>query len=347
MALSRREFIKIAGMASVFAGIDSPLALANKKTLKISFGPTLPSPIQEIYPAVFKNEIYVTGGFIPSDSPTFFGLAPSKNLHIYSPSKDMWRLGKPIPETRHHLGMASNSTYLYGVGGFSGPKEKAWQIQDSVFRTRSANNDWHFGPKLPSPVSEGIYANIGENIHVIGGVTIDRESGRFSHSQQHFILIDNEHWETAAPPSVKRSSAAGTRLDDRIYTFGGRQGGKQAKNLTFCEVYDKRADRWETIRPLPFAVAGLTAVPLDGKILVAGGEAFGPGGNWKTGAAHNYLWIYDPHSDTWQDNNVLPEPRHGHGAVSINDSVYLIGGAKKVGPQETTNTVLKIRRLAT
>jgi len=36
----------------------------------------------------------------------------------------------------------------------------------------------------------------------------------------------------------------------------------------------------------------------------------------------------------------MPSARHGHGSVTLNNKVYIIGGAAKVGPQETLATTL-------
>ena len=292
-----------------------------------------------------KGEIYVTGGFVPSNTPSFFGLAPTSQVHVYSPTKKAWRTSVALPEARHHLGLLSNTKYLYGIGGFKGDKDDAWQVQNSVFRKLNADSPWLKAPVLPVPVAESVYATCGENLHVIGGITQDQSTGRKAYSNNHFVLLDNERWDKAAPPTINRSSAAGTQLNDKIYVFGGRQAGKKAKNLTFAEVYDKKTDRWQAIRPLPLAVAGLTAVPFGQDILVTGGEAFGSNGNWKTGSVHNNAWLYSPDSDTWTDIEHLPEARHGHGAVNLNGSVFLIGGALKVGPQATTATMIKVDKV--
>lgn len=344
MKYSRRTFIKLLGGTTAYLGLTGHNAFASRPTLQYSSAPPLQTPIQEIYPTVFENEIYVTGGFVPSNKPAFFGLAPTNKVYIFSPHTQTWRLGKDLPEARHHLGLLSNSKYLYGIGGFKGEKGNAWQTQDTVLRKESGDAPWQIGPSLPAPVAECIYASCSEDLHVIGGVTKDKLTNKGSYSDKHYVLVDNDHWETAAPPNIVRSSAAGTTLNNMIYTFGGRQAGKQAKNLTFAEVYDKTTDNWQSIAPLPYAVAGLTAASIGNKILVTGGEAFGANSNWKTGKAHKDVWLYDPSSDKWERGPELPKARHGHGAVSYKGGVYLIGGAHKVGPQDTTSSIVLVHR---
>ena len=154
--------------------------------------------------------------------------------------------------------------------------------------------------------------------------------------------MDNEHWEKAAPPTISRNSAACAVLDNKIFVVGGRAYGENPINKSLSEVYDSKSDRWDRIKPLPIAVAGLAAVALDGKIVVFGGEAFGSNGDWKTGKAFNNVWSYDPAIDEWQEELPMPQPRHGHGAVSLNDKMYIIGGGSKVGPQGTLPSLLTL-----
>lgn len=338
--VKRRDLLKTIVASSVvsYGYLYGSHVFAGERSSQWSTGAGLEYPIQEIYPSVFNGEIYVSGGFVPSKAPVFFGLAPSDDVQVYSPKTGSWRQGRKLPEARHHLGMASNSRYLYGIGGFRGDKSNAWQIQDTVFRMDS--DAWQKGPSLPIPMAESVYASNGESIHVIGGKTRDLASTRNKDTSEHFILIDDRHWEKAAPIGVARNSAACAVLNGKIYVVGGRVAGKGAKNLNALEVYDTKLDKWESRRPLPISTAGLAAASFNGKILVAGGEAFGPNGNWKTGKAFSDVWSYDPSTDLWGKERNMPHPRHGHGAVSLDDQVYIVGGAAKVGPQETLSSLI-------
>ncbi|WP_444940529.1 Kelch repeat-containing protein [Microbulbifer sp. ZKSA004] len=345
MTLSRRSFIKYSSLASLTFGGVNLTAKEAISSLSISSLPSLEMPLQEIYPAVFSGEIYVAGGFIPSDTAVFFGLSPTKQTHIFSPREQNWRPGPNLPESRHHLGMASNSNSLYGIGGFFGDSDSAWQARNTVYKLSSEYKHWIETSPLPRPLAESIYTNIGENIHVIGGRAPDEQS-KNRDTNSHYVLTRGDHWEQAAPASIKRTSAGGANLNNRIYVVGGRQvsdNSSKARNLTYAEVYDPSLDKWEKIRPLPQAAAGLTATPLNNKLIVAGGEAFGPNGNWKTGTAFNNIWIYDPVTDDWNNQGHLPQARHGHGAVVIGNTLYILGGAKKVGPQETLASLVQVR----
>ena len=160
MDITRRSLLKFFG-ASTLCGMNylfsTPIqAKANSATW--SHGLPLNTPIQEIYPTVFNDEIYVAGGFVPSSEPVFFGLAPSSQVYIYSPTKQTWRNGTQLPEVRRHLGLAANSNYLYGIGGFYGDKRSAWQIRNTVYKMSAKGEVWDNGPSLPIPLAESVYA---------------------------------------------------------------------------------------------------------------------------------------------------------------------------------------------
>lgn len=342
MQQDRRQVLKLLAQSAAlgYLTINGRVALAKEKGLRWQQGKPLPIAIQEVYPAVFEQQIFVAGGFIPSDKPAFFGLGPTDKVFAYSLQEQSWKPSVSLPTARHHLGMASNNRYLYAIGGFSSNKNTSWKVENSVYRKSSSEGAWQQGPPLPIPMAESVYGVIGENIHLVGGKTFQAgRKGNFD-TNKHFVLIQDQHWEQAAPATLERNSAASAVLDGKMYVVGGRKKGKHATNLRHLEVYDTKLDKWHSLQPLPQAVAGHAAVALNGKIYVTGGEAFGKGGNWKTGEAFSDVWAYDPVTDQWSREVSMPGPRHGHGTVAIDGQLYVIGGASKVGPQQTQASVL-------
>lgn len=304
----------------------------------------LPIAMQEIYPVTFNQRIVVGGGFVPSDSPSFKNVAPTTAVFLLNPARQRWRQLPELPEARHHLGMVSNQHYLYGIGGFTGNKGSAWQIQNSVFRIDGNLQRWRNGPKLPIPLAESSYASIGKNVHVIGGRTISNESGGNIDTNAHYILVNNAYWRKAKPASILRSSAASAVIGNQIYVIGGRSYSPELKNLSYAEVYDVKEDSWSPIAPLPISAAGLAATVYKGKLIVSGGEAFTKQEGKLVGETFDTIWQYDPNSDQWQNIGKLPTPRHGHGSVTLNEQMYIIGGAAKAGAQETLLSVIKLRK---
>ncbi|MDE3271846.1 Kelch repeat-containing protein [Pseudoalteromonas sp. G4] len=324
--------------------VNTSQLMAGDKELNWYNEVDLPIAMQEIYPVTFNQRIVVGGGFVPSDSPSFKNVAPSTAVFLLNPARQRWRQLPELPEARHHLGMISNQHYLYGIGGFTGNKDSAWQIQNSVFRIDGNLQRWRNGPKLPIPLAESSYASIGKNVHIIGGRTVSNESGGNIDTNAHYILVNNAYWRKARPASILRSSAASAVIGNQIYVIGGRSYSPELKNLSYAEVYDVNTDSWSPIAPLPISAAGLAATVYNGKLIVSGGEAFTKQKGELVGETFDIVWQYDPNSDQWQNIGTLPTPRHGHGSVTFNEQMYIIGGAAKAGAQETLSSVIKLRK---
>lgn len=323
--------------SSSLAANQADSATATTHQIQWLDGPELSIPLQNIYPAVFEERILVGGGFTPSSMPSFFGLGPSEKVFSLNPARARWQSVPDLPEPRHHLGMVSNHHYLYAIGGYTGSKEKVWPIQRSVFRLDGNFQRWRKSASLPIPLAESVYANVGQNIHVIGGKTTSSETGEHIDSAAHYVLVSNAYWRKAKPPTISRYSAASAVIGDRIYVIGGRTSGQDAKVLDSAEFYDASTDSWSAIAPLPVAAAGLSASVVDDKIIVTGGEIFNQNGEKRTVKALNSVWQYDPALDTWAAMNNLPQPLYGHGSVTLRGKLYLLGGA---GEKEATNRVM-------
>ena len=330
-------------VASMAFGITKGAAQVSLPKQTWQASAPLPVALQEIYPTVFMDRIFVGGGFTTSEMETFYGLGPTDKVYLLNPSEEGWEQAPSLPDARHHLGFASNIHYLYAIGGFSGPKGAAWQPQSSVYRLDTRAEEWVSAPSLPSPLAESVYATIGMNIHVIGGKTRAYGSDKNSDSTAHYVLKNNAYWSRAEPLPTPRNSAASVVIGDSIYVIGGRVSGDAPKNLDTVEVYNSKSDSWRTLSPLPVAAAGLAASVIDGKILVTGGEAFDYQSDTRSGKVYASAWLYDPKLDEWQSLPDMPWPRHGHGQVTHNEIVYVIGGAAKLGPQETLSSTMAFK----
>jgi hypothetical protein len=54
-------------------------------------------------------------------------------------------------------------------------------------------------------------------------------------------------------------------------------------------------------------------------------------GGESTGRVHGQNEAYDPASDSWQAFAPMATPRHGLGAVALDDGIYVAGGGPIVG----------------
>jgi N-acetylneuraminic acid mutarotase len=93
------------------------------------------------------------------------------------------------------------------------------------------------------------------------------------------------------------------------------------------ESYDPAAGRWSTREPMPTRRGGLSAVEMDGRIHVFGGETA-----LRVFEEHE---VYDLRSRSWSEAQPLPTPRHGLAAAVLDGRIYLIGGGPRAGVSQT------------
>jgi N-acetylneuraminic acid mutarotase len=88
---------------------------------------------------------------------------------------------------------------------------------------------------------------------------------------------------------------------------------------------------------MPQAQAGLAAAVLHQQLWVFGGEFFEQGGGVFT-----KVWAYSAAENNWQQHGEMPLPRHGLGAVVLDDAIYVIGGATAAGLKQTSAVLERV-----
>ena len=309
----------------------------------------MPFRVQEIYPAAFwrapadlnksaaaqRGVLVNAGGLTPS---LRFPFNVADATTIYDPSTNEWSIGVKLPEPRHHIALIFHSGALYALSGFRRNFGGGWQMQSTLWRIDDpASGEWAALAPLPAPQAETVAVSIEGRIVVAGGRTPagDRNKEWEDHADTGRCWAYDasaDAWEERAPLPTARNSAAGAVLGDVLYVVSGRTvaGG----NTPACEAYDPQEDRWRAIAPLPEPIrqkaprgqGGLAAAVWNGKIYAFGGEWFADGG----GGVYADAWEYDPREDKWRAVAAMTRPRHGLGAVALEDGVYVAGGA--LGP---------------
>ena len=304
----------------------------------------MPFPVQEIYPAPFWKD--TQGPPNPKPKPYNIivnagGLTSTGQYNVtdkvtfYDPIYDKWGYGEPLPEARHHVALVNNNGLLYGIGGFARDARGGWQMRSNCWRIRSLNEPWEVLQPMPHPLAETACASVSGFVHVAGGRapagSRNRDWSDHMDTDEHWLYdAAADKWFAQAPLPTPRNSAAAAVYNGALYVIGGRNvnGG----NNRAVEVYDPSADRWEKARPMPRGQGGLAASVLNGKIYAFGGEYFGAAG----GGVYAEAWEYDPRKDKWRSVAAMPRPRHGLGAVTLDNAIYVLGGAAKAGGRETS-----------
>jgi len=302
----------------------------------------LPFAVQEIYPAEHKRRIHLAGGLLGeggrvvrvSDRHIAYGLSQSTSPDATS---ELARL----PAPRHHPYAVSHKGKLYLLGGFgTNPGAVNWIMSADTLVYDDAGDTWSALKPAPAPHAEVVAASIGHSIHIVGGRkpkgAANLAYGDHEDTDRHLVYdAPSDTWMTAAPALSARNSATGAVLHNgHWHVVGGRSvaGGPTDAH----EVYDQKTDRWWNAAPMPkgSGAGGNACGVIGGRLYVFGGEYFDNGGR-----VHPEVWEYNPASDAWVAMPPMPTPRHGLGGVTIGNTIWLVGGAKKPSGSETTDVV--------
>jgi N-acetylneuraminic acid mutarotase len=170
---------------------------------------------------------------------------------------------------------------------------------------------WDQRAPLPLPRTEVVAAAVGDEIAVLGGLTIERAASRrvdaYSPARDRWRRLPD------LPVGVHHAMAVGT--GGRLYVLGGYD----VAGTPLRGVYVLERGRWRALPRMPFARAAAGAGVAGGKIVVAGGVTSGA-----TRLARNAL-AFDLRTRRWA---VVPgpSPREHLGVTSLRGVVYAVAG---------------------
>lgn len=295
-------------------------------------------PVQEIYPAVFRGEIYVAGG-LSSELPKQQGQMTAL-VQIYSPKTNTWRYGPALPEGRHHGQLVTVDDQLFLFGGFIQANGGNWSASADVLQLNLKQQRWLKVASLPAPLSETISWVLDNKVHLVSGrspaTKMNAQWQDQADAATHWIF-DPKSLTTEVGPALPeaKNSAAGVVFDGMGYLVGGRQvkAGNQADVYSF----EPKSQQWTLQKAMPDAQAGLAVATLNQQLLVFGGEFFQQGGG-----VFSKVWSYSPAENSWQQRGEMPVPRHGLGAVALDDAIYVIGGATAAGLKQSSAVMERV-----
>lgn len=181
----------------------------------------------------------------------------------------------------------------------------------------TANHDF----SLPQGLYGHAVVNNGEKLFVFGG------SGNRGFTRDIYIVEPNtrtiEHLSDTLLP--RRYHSAVWDGQDSIYILGGVSLlNKRLSLQPSIEVYDIPSKKVTIIGEMPVPRRFGSAVFIDGKIIVSGGEMFSRQPNDRVKATDTVA-IYDISANTWKKGADLPYPQSTR-TVVLNQEIYAIGG---------------------
>jgi len=281
-------------------------------------GAPAPSKRTEVAAAALNGKVYVVGGFNRPGFSNVLDFAISRSVEIYDPITDAWSVTTPLPEGRHHAGIAVLDGFLYIIGGFAKSGFSVWHPVNTAYRFNPATQTWQECAPMPtSRGALGVTAYQGR-LYAIGGY-----DGKQNTGVTEIYNPETDTWINAAPLSAPRDHLAVVAVGSGIYAIGGRSNLKYKQNTSVVEAYDPIAGQWHYQASLPAARSGIAAGVIDGHIYVLGGES----GEGTFDINEKYI----PEENRWVTMEPMPTARHGLGVAVVGKRLYAVSGGPAPG----------------
>ncbi|MBT9499794.1 MAG: galactose oxidase [Burkholderiaceae bacterium] len=322
------------GLSAALLGVGAALLAAPQTTHWETLAP-MPIGVQEIYPAAHRGRIVVAGG-LSSELPAAAGHLTNA-LQIYEPMHDRWSLGPALPEGRHHGQLLSLGDTLYLIGGFVRCAQGDWCASRDLLALKDGSTQWQRLAELPEAVTEtGAFVLAGE-LHLVSGRSprgvANGQWGDHGDVDGHWVFNpERGSWRRLSPGPERKSSAATALFQGSPYLVGGRR--YNGANLSSVHRLDPASGRWLPQAPLAFAQAAHGLGLLGDRLCSVGGEFAEQGGG-----VLSQVQCLDATEGRWRIVTEMPEPRHGLGVVSLDGRLYVLGGARKPGLNQTSARV--------
>jgi N-acetylneuraminic acid mutarotase len=275
-------------------------------------------PRQEHAVVALDGEVYVIGGFTGSGMLT-------DTVEAYNPETNTWRNVASFPTPLHHANAATVGGKIYVLGFLL---DAAFTPTGDALVYDPMTDAWTDVTAMPAGTGRGAagVAVVGTEIFVFGG----SRSGTVADASA--FDTASETWRTLPSMPAPREHMAATTIDGIVYVGGGRANGITG----FTDVvlsFDPQRESWSTLAPIPTARGGVAGSALAGRFFVFGGE----GNPDDASGVFDDTEAYDPTNDTWEVLLPMEVPRHGLGAATVGDRIYLPGGAthQSFGPVAT------------
>lgn len=251
---------------------------------------------------------------------SIYSLSSLQNAFPQKGGSPIWTIGSPMPRPTTEVAAAVLGDTIYIIGGYDEEGEGIGMVE----LYNATSDSWVEGiAQLPLPLHHTSAASYQGKIYVAGGYT-----GDWTASDRLFIYDPKTNeWTQGNPMPTPRGYPTANFVDGTLYVVGGDGGtAKERAALNATESYDPVTNQWTSHASMPTARHHAASAVVDGKLYVVGGRIGEELNNV------DLIEAYDPISDSWTiDLEPMPSKRSGIGAVSVNGSIYVLGGEQNQG----------------
>ena len=230
----------------------------------------LPQALHHPQLVSFGDDLYCLGGF-SSPGPSRIWVM-SGEVWRYDDDKDTWddHAALPFPAAECMAGVLSSGLHLCGGRRPGDDNAASWEDHidtDMHIYRPSGNDQWQPAAPLPVARNSAASAVISDNLHVVGGRTVQR----VNLAHHHVYDPAEDRWRTAAPMPLAQAGLAAVSAGGALFAFGGEAIGKDKRVFAECWRYDPTRDAWSALPDMPHPRHGLGAVALESRIYLIGG----------------------------------------------------------------------------
>ena len=258
---------------------------------------------------------------------TFFRLLYSLRVALLAsiwekPGK--WKRVARAPSRRYEAANAVVNGKLYVFGGWNGQEIQAMTRVD-VYNPTSDRWSRHVSA-LPLPATHANAEADGSTIWFVGGFVGDSAHKKTTNLAFKYETKTNS-WHPAPPLPTATASGALVRLGRSLHYFGGFLDRDTTTGNHYVLSLDG-GTQWETRAPLPKVRGHHAGVAVGGKLYAVGGQFLHDSPNVKD---LNFVHVYDPKTDSWQELTSLPVPcsHHEMSTIAIKGKIVVIGGLNR------------------
>ena len=268
----------------------------------------------------------------------------SRPVQEYDPITSTWTdLGNP-PLQMHHFQPLVYEGRIWIVGAFEGgypnetPVPTLW-IYDPLADT------WTQGPAIPPARNRGSAGAVvyEDKFYLVGGNTLGHNGG----AVPWLDVFDpaTQTWTALPDAPNARDHFLAAVVGNKLVAAGGRTTDLPNpfdKTVPEVDVYDFTANAWTTAsNDIPTERAGTMAAPVEGFVVVAGGES-----NSMT-EAHAQVEAFEVATEDWAALPPLQQDRHSGGVAVHDGRLWVASGSGRRGgsPELDTFETLNVRPL--
>jgi len=275
----------------------------------------LPEARQECPAVLLQGKIYVAGGMMN------FSATAVNRFESYDIRSNRWQRLADLPLAVHHTAIAAVGGRIYVMGGATGTSTPT----DRVFAYDPGANTWSEKARLPRATWAAAAVTYQERIYLISGTAAPNFSSNpgVPHTQVYTPASDSWSTNYASIP-LPRNHMAAVRIGTQVYISPGRTANAADLADRRMHRYDLVGNVWTELAQLPeFYRSGSAMAQVHGTLYLIGGEG--------SGSVLNKVHAYDPGSNVWRRVPDLPEGRHGMGAVTVGNVIYVPAGGFQNG----------------